>query len=432
VYYAISSSITGTELAAVQAGIASWNSQSGLTTYAFEPASEGSPATLTIDNSTTGNGYFGWMTPSYNANGTLQSALIEIYINATISAGVPVFDPSDPGYSAAIQEATEHEIGHTMGLDDMSGDCGDQWPGGSVMDYLCGTNDITDNMALTVTTCDASTAGAYSLSTGTGGGGGGGGPVGCQHPCGTTACMDGMTCGEGFNAQCLDNTPQCVCTIPCGENMCLSAASCENGEQPECEDEDEGWMIVCPASGSPIVIDAFGEGFHLTSVPGGVQFRLLPTDPLEQMSWTDQKWRNGWLALDRNGNGRIDNFTELFGNLTPQQPSTEPNGYIALAVFDDPAYGGNGNGVIDPGDAVYDHLLLWIDANHNGISEPNELYHLRDVGIFRIDLSYQLVPYVNQYGDQFRYKAKIWDESGQEHGMCYDVFLQVWGKPTQH
>lgn len=44
----------------------------------------------------------------------------------------------------------------------------------------------------------------------------------------------------------------------------------------------------------------------------------------------------------------------------------------------------NGNGEIDPGDSVYDHLLLWIDKNHNGISDAWQPYNLRDVGVSRI------------------------------------------------
>src|SRR5579883_3659702 len=122
----------------------------------------------------------------------------------------------------------------------------------------------------------------------------------------------------------------------------------------------------CCYNGTPIVIDAFKEGFHLTSEIAGVNFHIHRNGPLYRVSWTDPQWHNGWLALDRNGNGTIDDFTELFGNLTPQPPSRTPNGYAALAVFDDPANGGNGNGVIDPGDSVYDKLRVWIDANHKG------------------------------------------------------------------
>jgi hypothetical protein len=91
------------------------------------------------------------------------------------------------------------------------------------------------------------------------------------------------------------------------------------------------------------VLDTSDQGFHLTSLANGVQFRVLPGGPLQQMSWTDANWRNGWLALDRNGNGTIDDFTELFGDLTPQPPSSTPNGFLALAVFDSTSNGGNGN-----------------------------------------------------------------------------------------
>lgn len=59
------------------------------------------------------------------------------------------------------------------------------------------------------------------------------------------------------------------------------------------------------------------------------------------------------LALDRNGNGRIDDGRELFGD---QHGAV--NGFAELARFDD-----NGNGRIDAADAVFDQLrLLRFDA----------------------------------------------------------------------
>jgi hypothetical protein len=111
-----------------------------------------------------------------------------------------------------------------------------------------------------------------------------------------------------------------------------------------------GWQCVCngypDCDPTPIIIDFRGEGFHLTSMADGVKFSF--GGQLMQTSWTDKNYSNAWLVLDRNGNGVIDDAAELFGNLTPQPDGPNHNGYKALAVFDDPKNGGNGNGRIDP------------------------------------------------------------------------------------
>ncbi len=143
------------------------------------------------------------------------------------------------------------------------------------------------------------------------------------------------------------------------------------------------------------------------------------------MSWTAQKWRNGWLVLDRNADGLISDLSELFGNMTPQPADGPQNGYHALAVFDDPATGGNGNDFIDPGDSVYSHLRVWIDSNHDGVSDPGELHTLQELGIFRIALNYKLTRFQDPEGNTFRYKGRLWDASEKAWNTCYDVFLQV-------
>ncbi len=192
-----------------------------------------------------------------------------------------------------------------------------------------------------------------------------------------------------------------------------------------------------PGCGSPIIVDTTGHGFHLTSADDGVVFDIFGDGYPAKLAWTAASSGNAFLALDRNHNGKIDSGKELFGNVTAQPPCPDGgrsclNGYRALAEFDRPENGGNGDGIIDDRDAVYSKLLLWIDANHDGISQPEELHTLAELGVFSISLKYRESRRVDRYGNEFRYRGWInvtaQEEDSPADPVTYDVFLVIAGQ----
>ena len=79
---------------------------------------------------------------------------------------------------------------------------------------------------------------------------------------------------------------------------------------------------------------------------------------------------SGFLALDLNGDGKINDGSELFG-------TKSGDGFSDLAKYD-----ADGNGWIDEADPIWDKLLIWT-KDENG---KDKLYHLSDLGVGAIGL----------------------------------------------
>ena len=82
------------------------------------------------------------------------------------------------------------------------------------------------------------------------------------------------------------------------------------------------------------------------------------------------------LAIDNNGDGIINDITELFGDATTF-------GFTELSTHDS-----NGDGKIDAQDQTFSDLLLWNDLNGDGVSQAEELTQLSSSEVASINLAY--------------------------------------------
>lgn len=294
------------------------------------------------------------------------------------------------GYSTIFEKIAAHEVGHMMSLDHPSGDCSTQARQNSVMNTGCGVNDSMGNLPTAPTSCD-------------------------NQVIDQTYCPPPPPDSPGSAPEaCLQKDPM-MSFFQYDQRFVECSNSGQQWDDPTCS---------CGQQPCPVLIDTSGSGFHLTSADQGVAFDLNADGTPEQISWTEAQSNNAFLVLDRNHNGRIDNGQELFGNFTQQPASAIPNGFLALGGYDKPENGGNNDGVIDSRDAIYPSLRLWRDLDHDGIASAHELSPLADLHVYSIALQYRESRRKDQYGNEFRYRAKINEGFNSASGRwAYDVFL---------
>lgn len=127
----------------------------------------------------------------------------------------------------------------------------------------------------------------------------------------------------------------------------------------------------------PLVVDLSGDGVRLTSLENGARFDINADGKTDQTAFVQGD--DAFLVLDRNGNGRIDNGSEMFGD-----QNGAANGFEELKKYD-----GNRDGVIDRWDTIYGSLRLLHDKNGDGRASLTEMSTLAEKGIDSLDLGYR-------------------------------------------
>ncbi|ESQ87822.1 calcium-binding protein [Asticcacaulis benevestitus] len=164
----------------------------------------------------------------------------------------------------------------------------------------------------------------------------------------------------------------------------------------------------------PIVLDLGGDGLDLSTVDGSNVIVQTAEGGLSKLGWVGPT--DGILAVDRNGDGAINTLSEISFAQDKKGATSDLEG---LKTWDS-----NGDSLLNRSDESFDKILLWVDANQNGRSTPQELKTLTEAGIAAIDLNGVATGYTQAMTiDNFVQNTMkfIWADGQQ--GDAYDVAL---------
>ena len=143
------------------------------------------------------------------------------------------------------------------------------------------------------------------------------------------------------------------------------------------------WTPVC----EPLVLDLDGDGIETvgTNAAHPILFDHNADGVRTSTGWIQPD--DGFLVLDRSGNGAIDDGRELFGDSTPL--NTDGSLSAALGVAKDgfealDKEDTNRDGLVSSADARWTRLRVWRDTNQDGVSQSGELLSLSSLGIASI------------------------------------------------
>jgi hypothetical protein len=178
---------------------------------------------------------------------------------------------------------------------------------------------------------------------------------------------------------------------------------------------------------TPIVIDLGNNGINLGRAGVGVYFDVNADGIRDHVQWVRPGGDEAFLALDRTGNGLVDDGSELFGVGTPMllEGRNAPNGFVGLAQYDTRQLGGNDDGLITEADAIWRQLRVWLDVNADGVSTRDEMRPLTRYGITALETIPKIRRHVDAAGNLIPYWAWATQRTLPGRTLMVDVFFVV-------
>ncbi|HNF91675.1 MAG TPA: SdrD B-like domain-containing protein, partial [Accumulibacter sp.] len=163
---------------------------------------------------------------------------------------------------------------------------------------------------------------------------------------------------------------------------------------------------------TPIAIDLDGNGIQTVSrADSGGSFDLFGNGGAVASGWLSGG--DGFLAVDKNGNGKVDSISELFGG------TAKGAGFAQLAEYDS-----NGDGLVNAADAAFADLRIWRDANGNHQTDDGELMTLAEAGVSELATAYTELPFLDRQGNVHLERSSATMSDGQTVDMT-DVYFSV-------